>query len=165
MNVKYCLPIIRTALSDVSALIESEKERYDLFEVWLDYLEDTEPQAVEALAKTLSTRGIFLFRRQNLEPIRMSAEKREAAANAIAGTGALLDVDVLSQPEDAELAASDILAREGKDWRVTRADVTGDPLAPHEVALLDAVLGGERESGGDGGGRKQTTTQHGYSPS
>lgn len=104
MSVKYCLPIIRSVVSDVSALIESEKERYDLFEVWLDYLEDLDPEAITELAKALGTRGIFLFRRQNLEPIRMSPEKREAAANAIAGTGALLDVDVLSQPEDAELA-------------------------------------------------------------
>ena len=69
----------------------------------------------------------------------------EHSTPALSGTvidGVVHGRDLAATLVDLALRGHVLLAREGKDWRVTRADVTGDPLAPHEVALLDAVLGG-----------------------
>lgn len=64
---------------------------------------------------------------------------------ALSGTvvdGVVHGRDLAATLVDLALRGHVLLAREGDEWRVTRGDVATDPLAPHEVALREAVLGG-----------------------
>lgn len=64
---------------------------------------------------------------------------------ALSGTvidGVVHGRDLAATLVDLALRGHVLLARDGNDWRVTRAEVADDPLAAHEVALRDAVLGG-----------------------
>ena len=74
--IRYCLPIIERDAGLIPALIERERERYHYFEVWLDYIEDLSLGFVRDLCESLAGRGVFLFRRKELEKIRLPVGTR-----------------------------------------------------------------------------------------
>lgn len=99
-KTKYCLPIIRVSKKEV---LKSLKIRgFDLYEVWLDYVKDLDEEFVINLSKKFKERIIFIFRRQNLEPIKLSLQRRLNLISLISKYSAFLDLDFLTQHEELE---------------------------------------------------------------
>lgn len=101
MRPKYCLPIINPSLSEVNSLIDKNILEYDFLELWLDYIEGLKVSDVKLLRDKLGGKGIFLFRRQSLEPIKMSLDQRLETIQALDNHQSLIDLDV-SQKEELE---------------------------------------------------------------
>lgn len=99
MAIKYCLPIIDTDPKRIQAIINDNLASYEFFEVWLDYIDDLQNDFIQTLCDQLGDRIILLFRRQNLEPINLSDERRLAIIDIISKSKALLDLDISQQHE------------------------------------------------------------------
>lgn len=96
-KIKYCLPIIADTFDEVRAELNLQKDSYDYFEVWLDYLSDYNRETLSELCKEFGSRLILLFRRQRLEPILMSLEERLEVMKIAAATGTFVDLDIRVQ--------------------------------------------------------------------
>lgn len=122
MNVKYCLPIIKSQTAQVLKIISENQKSYDYFEIWLDYIQDlsldlhkfhpschSEPclagrQGSEESNDNceIEKKLIFLFRRQNLETPKMDSNKRIEIINLLSGSQNLLDLDIFSQKKELQ---------------------------------------------------------------
>lgn len=100
MKSKYCLPIIKGSKKEV--LKSLNIKGFDLYEVWLDYVKDLDENFVLSLAKKFKERLIFVFRRQNLEPIKLTLEKRLSLISLLSKSLTFLDLDFLTQHEELE---------------------------------------------------------------
>lgn len=105
MHPKYCLPLKLSQPGEVEAAIRHHLADYQRFEIWLDYLEGAGPEFVVKLAGEFPDRLIFHYRRQNLEPIRTALPDRLEVINNLHRTGAMVDLDVLSQAPELEYIA------------------------------------------------------------
>jgi 3-dehydroquinate dehydratase-1 len=106
MRPVYCLPIIKPSKSAVLELIKTHDTDYEYFEVWLDYLEDLDQAFLRELVELAGERLITVFRRQNLEAPRMEGQKRLDILKVLAGSPALVDLDIASQQAELEFASS-----------------------------------------------------------
>lgn len=102
MKQKYCLPIIKNNSKDVLKIISENKNSYDSFELWLDYISDVSLDFIEDLIKNFDGKIIFLFRRQGLAAPKMTFQKRMQLISTIADSHCLLDLDI-SQRQELEL--------------------------------------------------------------
>lgn len=100
MKDKYCLPIIKTAKTEISETIERLKDEYGYFEVWLDYIEDFNIDFISDLINNYPDRIILVLRRQNLEPIKMPLEQRKKVLDSITSKSCLVDLDITVQAEE-----------------------------------------------------------------
>lgn len=100
MKIKFCLPIIKNSKKEVLKALSTKG--YDCYEVWLDYIDDLDEKFVVDIAKRLKEKLILLFRRQNLEKIKMSVEKRQQIISLLLNFNVFLDIDFLTQHEDLE---------------------------------------------------------------
>ena len=73
---KYCLPIIKRKRAEAQAMIEANIDRYRYLEIWLDYIEDLDVGFAASLVGLYPHRLVMIFRRQNLEPMKMSPTLR-----------------------------------------------------------------------------------------
>jgi hypothetical protein len=71
MKINYCLPIIQKREEKILHIIEKNRNDYQYFEIWLDYLENLDEQFLKKLLHTFPDQLIFLLRRQQLETITM----------------------------------------------------------------------------------------------
>lgn len=101
MQNKYCLPIITKSKEEVLKLIK-ENQDYDYYEIWLDYIESLDNDFIKHLINSFEKKLIFLFRRQELEPIKMRWDKKIEIFNLINNTDSLLDLDFSLQKEELE---------------------------------------------------------------
>lgn len=99
MQIPYCLPIIKKTKDEVLTMIQTHQEDYTFFEIWLDYIEHLDHEFVEGLSNELGDKLILLFRRQDLEPIRMSLGKRHSIIELLTYKKSLLDLDIRQQDE------------------------------------------------------------------
>lgn len=99
MKQKYCLPILKTKTTEVLKIISENRNHYDFFEIWLDYIKDLNLDFIEALIKRFDGKLILLFRRQNLETPKMSFQKRKKIMDVISKTDCFLDLDISQQKE------------------------------------------------------------------
>ena len=99
MTIRYCLPIIESRQSRVLEVIQAYEGEYDLFEVWLDYIQDLAPHFVVELERILGERGIILFRRRELEAPKLSSEIRTEIISRLEGR-LYLDLDLGTQREE-----------------------------------------------------------------
>jgi 3-dehydroquinate dehydratase type I len=97
---KFCLPLILTDAAEVQSTIESNLERFRFFEVWLDYIEDLDPDFAASLVGQYPNRLVLVFRRQKLEPMKLSREKRERIISSLARKQVLVDLDVSAHAEE-----------------------------------------------------------------
>lgn len=100
MQNKYCLPIIKPSKTEVIETIERLEDKYGYFEVWLDYIEDLDIDFVSDLISRYRDRIILVFRRQNLEPVKMLPEQRKKVLDSATGENCLVDLDITAQAED-----------------------------------------------------------------
>lgn len=98
MQPKYCLPIIKTSKQAVIETIGAHPD-YDFYEVWLDYIDGLDMAFVSQLLRLAGGKLVLLFRRQNLEPIRMSLDLRMHIIDMLAEANALLDLDITQTDE------------------------------------------------------------------
>lgn len=104
--IKYCLPIIKESKSEVIDLIEQNESRFQMFEVWLDYIEDLTTAFIVKLAVTYEQRLILVFRRQKLGAMKLPRAFRHEALKSIFSRKSYVDIDLESQKEDLEFLAS-----------------------------------------------------------
>ncbi len=100
MKSKYCLPIIKVSKKEVLKALSIKG--FDLYEVWLDYIKDLDEKFVVSIAKKFKGKLILVFRRQNLEPIKLSLEKRLNLISLLSKCPAYLDIDFLTQHDELE---------------------------------------------------------------
>jgi len=101
-KIKYCLPIIVEKLSEAKDLIKAQKEDYDYFELWLDYLTDYNRDEIKTLCQELGSRLLLLFRRQQLDPIEMPLEERLSVMQIASECGVYVDLDIRIQSTELE---------------------------------------------------------------
>jgi 3-dehydroquinate dehydratase I len=112
MNPNYCLPIIKEQKTAVLEAIQSNLNDYRYFEVWMDYVEDTDEAFIKQLVEQLDDRLVVTFRRQNLETPLMDAVKRQRLLESFSNTPVLVDLDItrqqveLDQTKDLQLITS-----------------------------------------------------------
>jgi 3-dehydroquinate dehydratase type I len=99
MTPKYCLPILRPSKAEVLTAIASHRPVYQFFEVWLDYISDFDSEFVKLLLNEFGDELVLVFRRQGLEPIKMPLEQRLEVIDLLAGSPALLDLDISQTDE------------------------------------------------------------------
>jgi 3-dehydroquinate dehydratase-1 len=97
---KYCLPIIKRTKSEVQSTIQDNLERYRFFEVWLDYIHDIDIGFASSLVGLYPHRLIMVSRRQNLEPMKITADMRFEILKTLARKHVLVDLDISSQVEE-----------------------------------------------------------------
>lgn len=100
VDIKYCLPLIKPSKQEALEAIQANDSKYSYFEVWLDYVADVDEAFVKQLVETLQGRLVILFRRQQLQPIKMSLEKRYAILEQLSGSPVLVDLDVTNQTDE-----------------------------------------------------------------
>lgn len=99
MKIKYCLPVIKSNIKEVQKIIK-ENKTHGYFEIWLDYIEDLDLEFIGKLKKSLEGRVIFLFRRQNLEKVKMDLNLRYKIINLLKNSEVLLDLDIFNQKQE-----------------------------------------------------------------
>ena len=97
---KYCLPIIKRTRTEVQHAIEANIDRFRYLEIWLDYIDDLDPGFASSLVGLYPHRLVMIFRRQNLEPMRMSHEARFEILKTLSRKQVLVDLDISTQAED-----------------------------------------------------------------
>jgi 3-dehydroquinate dehydratase-1 len=97
---KYCLPIIKRTKSEVQATIKENLERYRFFEVWIDYITDLDVGFASSLVGIYPHRLIIVSRRQNFDPMKISADMRFDILKSLSRKQVLVDLDISSQVEE-----------------------------------------------------------------
>lgn len=100
MRIKYCLPIIRNSKKEV--LKSLDIKGFDFYEVWLDYILDLDEKFLLDLAADFKGKIIFVFRRQNLRPIKLSPVRRKEIISLLSKLKVFFDIDFLTQHEELE---------------------------------------------------------------
>jgi 3-dehydroquinate dehydratase-1 len=106
---RYCLPIIQRSRAEVQRILAEELPRFRFAEVWVDYIEDLGPGDIESMVGMYPNRLVIVFRRQNLEPMKLSAEERFAIISNLARKQVFVDLDVSVQTEDIQRLQSERL--------------------------------------------------------
>jgi 3-dehydroquinate dehydratase-1 len=106
---KYCLPIIKKKRAEVQETIESNLATFRYFEVWLDYIEDLEPGFAASLVGLYPHRIVTVFRRQNLDPIKLPIEDRYQIIKTLVRKQVFVDLDITMQGEEITRAQAERL--------------------------------------------------------
>lgn len=102
MQVKYCLPIIKNSEKEILETIHINMNDYHYFEVWIDYINDLDDEFIGKVKELLNERLIIVFRRQNLETIRLELDKRLKIIDMVGKSQSLIDLDVLVQKDELD---------------------------------------------------------------
>ena len=102
---RFCLPIIESSKEEIRRIIADTESRFDAFEVWLDYVEELDPEFVTALVDRYGERMIFVFRRLSLAPTLMDGALRERIFAVLSGSSSFVDLDVRAQVRELDQAA------------------------------------------------------------
>lgn len=101
MIIKYCLPIIKTTKQEVLQALNTKG--YDFYEVWLDYIKDLDEAFIKNLVKKLKDKLIIVFRRKNLEEMRLSFDERVKIISSLENSNSFLDLDITIQKNELDL--------------------------------------------------------------
>lgn len=100
MKIQYSLPIIKANKTDILKTINTNKDVYDFFEVWLDYIDDLDEAFLKNLAKDLGEKLIVVFRRQNFEKQHIDFDKRLKCISILRNSQSLIDLDIEKQEKE-----------------------------------------------------------------
>lgn len=100
--MKYCLPIIKNSKEKVLQEILQDKNNYNFYEVWLDYITDIDNTFIKNLKDKLGEKLIVVFRRQNPEMIKMSKDQRLKIISALKNSQSIIDLDISEQKDDLD---------------------------------------------------------------
>jgi 3-dehydroquinate dehydratase I len=99
MKINYCLPIIKETKKEILEVINAYRKEYEYFEVWLDYVKDLDQSFLKELLEKHQDKLIIVLRQKNLEPIKMSLEKRLEIIKLLNNSDSYLDLDISQQEE------------------------------------------------------------------
>jgi 3-dehydroquinate dehydratase-1 len=97
---KYCLPIMKRHRAEVQESVESNIDKFRFIEIWVDYITDLEPGFLTSLVGMYPNRLILVFRRQNLEPMKMAPAERFKVIESMARKQVLIDLDISVQADE-----------------------------------------------------------------
>lgn len=100
MKINYCLPIIKSSKKEVLKALNIKG--FNFYEVWLDYIKDLDEKFILNLAKKFKEKIIFVFRRQNLEEVKLTIDKRQSLIFLLSKFNVFLDLDFLTQQEELD---------------------------------------------------------------
>ncbi len=100
MKIKYCLPIIKNSKEEVLQEVLQNMDSYDFFEVWIDYIENSDESFIKNLTDKYQERLILVFRRKNLEKTKLSFEQRIKILFSLENAQTLVDLDITTQKEE-----------------------------------------------------------------
>lgn len=106
MPINYCLPIINSDKKDILKIINNNKNEFQYFEIWIDYIENIDTAFIKDLKNLLNEKLIIVLRRQNLEKPQMPLKLKENIINLMHNTNSLLDLDVFDQKDELQLIKS-----------------------------------------------------------
>jgi 3-dehydroquinate dehydratase-1 len=106
MENRYCLPLVKSDAKEVLRASAEALKNYAFVEVWLDYVEGADEALVKQLMESFPGKLVVVFRRENLEPMQMAEERRLALVRALAGSQALVDLDVDHQQAELGMIGS-----------------------------------------------------------
>jgi 3-dehydroquinate dehydratase I len=98
----YCLPIIKKSKKEVEKILVANKKKYNNFEIWLDYIGNLDLDFIEDLSTIYKGRLVFLFRRLNLEKIKMKIQKRQEILTLLNNSKSFVDLDLETQKEELD---------------------------------------------------------------
>ncbi len=101
-DTKICLPLCLTDFSEIEETIGAYSNNFDTFEVWLDYVVDLDVGRLESLINKYPERLLLLFRRKNLEPIKMSISERKTLIDRFEDAPLFFDFDITVQVEELD---------------------------------------------------------------
>ncbi len=102
MNVRFCLPIMKTTQGGVLDTIDRNVSAYDFFEVWIDYIIDFDATFLRKLERELKESLVLVFRRRNFEEPQLDLEHRLQLLSHSEGSDALIDLDIERQKTELE---------------------------------------------------------------
>jgi len=101
MKTKYCLPIIKNTKQQVLQTLKYKG--YNLYEVWLDYIKDLDEAFIKNLVNKFKHKLIIVFRRKNLEEMRLSFDERVRIISLLETSCSFLDLDITTQKNELDL--------------------------------------------------------------
>lgn len=109
-RVRFCIPCLADDVEGVCDFIDAQdataQDSHLWIEVWLDLITDLNATNAAKIFDKIDGRGIVVFRRPQLAPIKMSRELRNDLILEISRRDLLLDLDLLTQRDDlAEVRA------------------------------------------------------------
>lgn len=102
MKINYCLPIIKNSKEKVLQEILQNIGSFDFFEVWVDYVENIDEKFIQNLIEKIGEKLIIVFRRQNIEELKMNKEKRLKIISLLKNSQAFLDLDIFGQKDELD---------------------------------------------------------------
>jgi len=105
-GVPFCLPVTSGSLGDVERLLWERRDTFHYVEAWLEHLTGVTPAALRRLAGEHGGRLVVLLRRRGLEPPKLPFSERCELIAALAGSAALLDLDIVAQEAELSFAAT-----------------------------------------------------------
>lgn len=102
MKTKICLPIVKNGFKDVLQAIDTYHDVYDMFEVWVDYIQDISPEFIIQLQKKLREKLIIVFRRLDGKNNTIDIHNRCAIILLLNDTTSFIDLDIEKQNEELE---------------------------------------------------------------
>lgn len=133
---KLCLPLRCTSRSALLSTIERVEGEYDLFEVWLDSLDDLTPAFARELAEGMPGRSVFMLRGLPYSETRMSEALQREILSSLSGKDALVDLDIVHQLHDLEW-----IQREKLSLRLVTSfhDFSATPRKEHLVGIVNEM--------------------------
>ncbi|MEM1008821.1 MAG: type I 3-dehydroquinate dehydratase [Myxococcota bacterium] len=101
-KIPYCLPLRCNTFQELEHTIQQHDTQFRFFEIWLDALQALSPRSLVKLAEAYPQRLIFLFRRDQLAPMRIPAEQRRILMQTLQFYDVLIDLDIQHQREDIQ---------------------------------------------------------------
>lgn len=99
MKPKFCLPIIKTNKADVLKTIQKNIKDFDYFEVWVDHVNDVDVQFIKKLINLLKGKLIIVFRRNDLNDMKINFDMRFKLIKLLDNQPAVLDLDIKQERE------------------------------------------------------------------
>ncbi|MCI5065575.1 type I 3-dehydroquinate dehydratase [bacterium] len=100
--MKCCLPIRTAEFENVRATVERYDKDFDLFEIWLDYLEGDSQAEVVSFIEESATSFLLLFRREDLSPSRTPFKERKRYIESLQRDRIVWDFDITVQEEELD---------------------------------------------------------------
>ncbi|HZE86709.1 MAG TPA: type I 3-dehydroquinate dehydratase [Methylomirabilota bacterium] len=96
------MPIVKSTKQEVIQSIQDNLKNYQYFEVWLDYITDVDDAFMKLLIDLLHDKLIILFRRQNLEKIKMTFKKRLVILSLVKQENVFVDLDIIANKKELD---------------------------------------------------------------
>lgn len=104
--INYCLPILLSDQKQIECTIESNLNRHQFFEIWVDYVENFELDWLLNVIKKYPNRILVLFRRLNLDPINIDIDFRKQILESLDSQPCFVDIDFKTQMDEMEFLDS-----------------------------------------------------------